>query len=315
MLFDLHSGKNPKWPYYLAAFTRELIPPRLADIDALVARAQERPDWPMIRDRVDYLCKAIPTDLGPDARPWGEIAKGECSSAHYYDLRRWMRPFPKSARINFLPGDITHIPPYPSLTKSRPILGDNANSVIIKLGIIRHYIWIRDRVAYDAKLSQAIFRGKVPGKPKRELLFNLYFGHPLVDLGDSDRHGSAQWHTPRMTLYDQLRYKWILAIEGNDVASNLKWVMSSSSVAVMPRPEYETWFMEGRLIPDVHYFEIARDFSDLPDRLQWLDRNPATAHRIIKAANEYTQQFRDPQREKLISTLVIARYLGLTQQP
>ena len=40
------------------------------------------------------------------------------------------------------------------------------------------------------------------------------------------------------------KHKFILCIEGNDVASNLKWVMSSNSVAVMPKPKFESWFME-----------------------------------------------------------------------
>ena len=39
--------------------------------------------------------------------------------------------------------------------------------------------------------------------------------------------------------------------------------MSSNSVAVMPRPKYESWFMEGRLQPGVHYIEIKDDYSDL----------------------------------------------------
>ena len=50
-------------------------------------------------------------------------------------------------------------------------------------------------------------------------------------------------------MYDNLNYKFILAIEGYDVATNLKWIMSSNSLAVMPRPTYATWFMEGTLIP------------------------------------------------------------------
>lgn len=293
-------------------------PARRVDIERVILEAKTRPDWPRIAERVNYLCKLDPqrATLGDDARPWSEIRKGkDCHSTYYYDIRQWMRPFDPEAHINFLPGDVTQIPEVPSLTKSRPVDGDNANSVLLRLNQVRHFIWVNDRTPYHIKLSQAIFRGKVPGKPKRELLFNKYFGNELIDLGDTDRNGRDQWHTPRMTIPQQLRYKWILAIEGNDVASNLKWVMSSQSVAVMPRPEYETWFMEGKLIPDVHYLEVAPDFSDLPDRLQWLEANPDTALRIIRAANEYTAQFRDLKLERLISTLVIAKYLSTSENP
>lgn len=317
VLFDLRSGKNAKWPYFLKALIREALPARRVDIQRVLEEAKARPDWPQICERVNYLCrKEAGASLGPDARPWSEIRKGNgCHSTYYYDIRQWMRPFDPQACVNFIPGDITTVPPVPSLTKSRPVDGDNANSVLLRLNQVRHFVWVHDRIPYNRKISRAIFRGKVPGKPKRELLFDKYFGHPMIDLGDSDRHGREEWHTPRMTLYDQLRYKWILAIEGNDVASNLKWVMSSGSVAVMPRPEFETWFMEGRLKPDVHFFEIARDFSDLPERLQWLDAHPDVARRIIAAANEYTLQFRDPKMERLVSTLVIAKYLSTPDNP
>ncbi len=318
LLFDLHSGKNAKWPYFLKALIREGLPCHRADIERIASEAKARPDWPQIKERVDYLCKLDPAhiDLGPEATPWSEIRKGgACHSTYYYDIRQWMRPFDPQARINFIPGDVTQIPSVPSLTKSRPVEGANANSVLLRLNQVRHFVWVNDRRTYESKMSQAIFRGKVPGKPKRKLLFDQYFGNELIDLGDTDRHSCERWHTERMTIHDQLRYKWILAVEGNDVASNLKWIMSSNSVAVMPRPEFETWFMEGRLRPDEHYFEVEADFSNLPERLQWLEAHPEVAHRIIAAANDYTRQFRDPNTERLVSTLVIAKYLSTPDNP
>ncbi len=51
--------------------------------------------------------------------------------------------------------------------------------------------------------------------------------------------------TPFMSIDEQLGHKFIMCIRGNDVATNLKWVMSSSSIAVMPRPDVESWYMEG----------------------------------------------------------------------
>lgn len=76
------------------------------------------------------------------------------------------------------------------------------------------------------------------------------------------------------TIREHLDYKFIMAIEGNDVASNLKWVMSSNSLAVMPRPTCETWFMEGTLIPDYHYIEVKDDFSDLEEKLNYYIAHP-----------------------------------------
>ena len=105
-----------------------------------------------------------------------------------------------------------------------------------------------------------------------------------------------------------------MAIEGNDVASNLKWIMSSQSIAVMPRPKYETWFMEGTLIPNHHYIEIKDDFSDLIERVNFYEQNPELAKNIIKNANEYVKQFKDKKREKLLGILVMKKYFEKTGQ-
>ena len=44
---------------------------------------------------------------------------------------------------------------------------------------------------------------------------------------------NPKWIKNRMTINEQLQYKFILCFEGNDVASNLKWVMSSNSIAII----------------------------------------------------------------------------------
>ena len=164
-------------------------------------------------------------------------------------------------------------------------------------------------------MDKVIFRGKVnEGKTKRIAFFNKYFGNPLYDLGDTSRNGNPAWRTSKKTIAEHLRYKFILALEGNDVASNLKWVMSSNSVAVMPRPEFETWFMEGRLIPNYHYIEIKPDFSDLEERIAYYTAHPDEAIEISRHANEYVSQFFDKKREKLISLLVLQKYFRETGQ-
>jgi len=117
-----------------------------------------------------------------------------------------------------------------------------------------------------------------------------------------------------MSYYDHLESKFIMSLEGNDVASNLKWIMSSNSIAVSPHLTCETWFMEGTLIPDYHYIEIKEDFSDLKEKLQYYIDHPEKANEIIQHAHEYVEQFKDCKREKLISLLVLDKYFCMTGQ-
>jgi hypothetical protein len=82
----------------------------------------------------------------------------------------------------------------------------------------------------------------------------------------------------------------------------------------MPRPQYETWFQEGLLVPDRHYIEIAPDYSDLEDKLRFYAARPDLCERIVRAGNEWVARFRDPARERLVSLLVLQRYFEATGQ-
>ena len=311
LMFLFNSGKNVKLFYFIKEILRDHTPRIFfRKFDSYLEEARRRPDFAQIMERVRYYCKQPGAPLGPDTVAVRDLDRHSCQSTYYYDVKHATTPFPEDIRINFLPGDITHVPPCPAFVKSRPVHGDNANSVILKFNRIRHFIRVNDRVPFSGKADMAVFRGKVPGKPKRARFFEMYYDHPLADLGDSQCSGTP-WDKPKMTISEQLRYKFILSIEGNDVASNLKWVMGSGSVAVMPQPEFETWFMEGRLVPEKHYIEIDRDFSDFPEKIEWYIRHPEAARKIVRQANEYCTEFYDSRRERIIEVLTVGAYLGL----
>lgn len=99
-----------------------------------------------------------------------------------------------------------------------------------------------------------------------------------------------------------------MSLQGNDVATNLKWIMSSNSIAVMPKPTVETWFMEGELIGGVHYIEIKPDYSDLEERLNYYINNPEECEKIIKNAHQHCKKFFNKNIEDLCSLLVFKRY-------
>ena len=125
---------------------------------------------------------------------------------------------------------------------------------------------------------------------------------------------SPEWLKNKISIEDHLKYKFVMCVEGVDVATNLKWVMSSNSIAVMPRPKIESWFMENMLIPEKHYIEIKEDYSDLESKIKYYIKNPEKCKRIIKNANDYVVQFKNKRREDLISLLVLEKYFHFTGQ-
>lgn len=245
-----------------------------------------------------------------------EFNLGDYNSAYFFDTYEYTRYFNPHLKADFLFGDITFVPQVPSLLKSRPIDGDNRNSVLLNLDKFRHFNFINDRKPFEQKKEELVWRGHISWqKPERIQFLKQFINHPRCNIGNTnDWKETCEWQRDKMTIGEQLEYKFILCLEGVDVATNLKWVMSSNSLAVMPKPKFETWFMEGTLIPGFHYVEIKDDFSDLDEKLAYYTDHYDEAWQIISNAHAYIKQFQDPMRERYISIKVLERYFRMTGQ-
>lgn len=318
-----HREKNSKIAYFVRSYAKFHLPHAIGKwlMERDLKNWEKRPDSDAIRQRVDYYCQLnndCTFDRGAflaDSHEIGEMRVGH-PSVYYLDTLTYARCFPHHLRLCLLPGDITHVPEVPSIVKSRPVNTANANSVLLNLDKVRHFVFLKDHIPFRQKHDVAIFRGLIgqcfnggPVKQGRYDFMQKFFGHRLVDAGVVD-NDYPQWRKPKITFRQHLDRKFIMALEGNDVASNLKWVMSSNSVAVMPRPTCETWFMEGTLIPNYHYIECKPDYSDLEERLLYYIAHPAEAEAIVEHAHEYVAQFQNKKRERIISYLVLQRYLN-----
>lgn len=315
----LFNGKNSKLKYYTREYLHYFLPSWALrhDRERLLASIEERADRNYIHERAEYYNKlSEQQNLDDEAIRIKDFTLSEYhfSKVYFFDSNHYLKYFPADFRFILKDGDITYVPKSPSLVKSRPISGDNANSVVLNMDKVRHFLFVNDRKAFRQKSDMILFRGAIHGKPHRQRFIDTYADHPLCDCGDTSpaHEVEKKYYKPKMTIRQHLNYKFIMALEGNDVASNLKWIMSSNSVAVMPRPKYETWFMEGTLRPDYHYIEIKPDYSDLIEKCQHYIAHPDEAESIIAHAHEHVSQFFDKRREKLISLLVLQKYFEHT---
>jgi len=311
------NGKNPKWKYYLKNYTFLALPTSLKKLKykSILKDVEKRKDYNEILERVNYYNKLNnKVKLNNSTSIENFRLKDIDQKVYFFDTYKFLHFFDAKLKFSHEFGDVTYIPSEPSLLKSRPIGNDNQNSVLLKLDKVRHFIKVNDKIKFRDKKNQLIFRGKVSYKEHRQDFFKMYFNHPMCDLGDTQTKNinPDEWKVKKTSIYYLLKYKFILAIEGIDVASNLKWVMSSNSIAVMPQPTYETWFMEDKLIPNVHYIEIKPDFSDLEERLNYYINHPEEAEEIIKNANDYVKKFWDLEKEDIISLLVLKKYFEYT---
>lgn len=274
-----------------------------------------------IMKRVDYYCRFEPQTLDQSAATrigdfkFPFFAKHR-HSAYFFDLYNNICCFDKDMRFSYEFGDVTQETPVPAFVKSRPIVAENALSVVCKLDSLRHFRFVKNDKPFDQKIDMLMSRNKAR-QPHRKRFLEMYHNHPRCNIGKiniEENEPHPEWVKPRLSLQEQLEYKFISCIEGNDVATNLKWVMSSNSIAVMPRPKYETWFMEGTLIPGEHYIEIKPDYSDLIEKMDYYISHPDECQHIIERAHQYIQQFQDKRLETATQFAVLESYFNKTGQ-
>lgn len=231
------------------------------------------------------------------------------------------------AKLHVRFGDNTDRLPVPTVVKTRAV-GD-PNGVLLPLNRRRHWCWTAATVArhdlpFARKRMTAVWRGATTGKRQgfarhpRTQLVRRWCGKGEaagVDVAYSEvvqgKHAEARrLLKPKLSMRQQLEHALIVSVEGNDVASNLKWILLSNSVPVMPRPRYESWLLESRLEPMVHYVPVRPDFADLGDAVAWCRANPRRVEAMARAGQRYMAAFADAAAELALEKRVLRRYLG-----
>jgi len=296
--------------------------PRLSSIMAGLSYDERE----IVMDRVAYYNKLQEhthidgaTTVGQYKFPFKKKQFGDKKSrlsTYFFDQYSVLKYFPAACRFRYEHGDVTHVPSQPAFVKSRPIVGDNVNAILLKLDQHRHFRFVHDEKAFAEKKNMLVSRTTwCNARPHRRRFCEMFWDHPMCNIGKSQAEPNEDFPESIkgfLSIEEQLDYKFVACIEGMDVATNLKWVMSSNSVAVSTPMIYETWYMEGRLIPDYHYIEVKPDYSDLIEKIEYYIAHPSEAETIIEHAHEWVKQFQNPRIELATQLAVAQKYFDLT---
>ena len=205
------------------------------------------------------------------------------------------------------------------------IIGLNKRTILLKcLNEERHWSFINKIHLYDIdfelKNNNCIWRGVATGihrsddYPNRKKLVSTYYNNKTFNIGYTSLvfykdQLDVKFLKNKMTLKDQLKNKFIISVEGNDVSSGLKWQLYSNSVVLMPKPTCTSWLMEDKLVPGVHYILLKDDFSDLEEKYNWALNNLEKCKKIAENATTYMKQFLDEENENKIQIEMIKRYM------
>jgi len=239
---------------------------------------------------------------------------------NYYRHFQQSHPHRKENQLIFITGDVSHSrQDIAFLSKTRPI-HNPGNNVILPLNNSRHWKPVSEVKSYDIpyhyKKNTIVWRGAATGQHKRVSLVQQYYNYPTNEIDIGFTNFIESYTGPRnpnfikqkLTMSELLQNKFLISVEGNDVASNLKWIMASNSLCIKPHSQIESWFMEGKLKPWTHYVPVQDDFSDLIEVYHWCLQNPEQCQKIIKNANQYVNQFLNGEKEFKIIDGVLEGY-------
>ncbi|NCF92819.1 MAG: hypothetical protein GWQ05_17970, partial [Verrucomicrobiaceae bacterium] len=197
---------------------------------------------------------------------------------------------------------------YPMFNKVRPLCeghdgvggkklcqpDNRVEPMILMLNRKRHYGLVstvpENDIPWEDKIGKAVWRGQY-SKPHETIsgtadvkyaLVSNHLNSTLVDamFSKHTEGASSDMVGSYMGVKEQLAHKYIISIEGNDVSSGLKWMLFSNSVVMAPPFAWESWAMEGKLVPFRHYIPLKADMSDVEDMILWAEAHPEEARLI-----------------------------------
>jgi hypothetical protein len=290
------------WLFYLSSIFFKITP----KITNSPNRSLER--------RIDYYNKLDKKFKVTSGVRLKQVPRFKHNSAYFYDFYKILSFFSGVQRFHYILGDIKTTPTIPTFVKARPINKFNKNSILLPLNTWRHFIFVNDNIDYEKKISKIVWRG-ASYQNKRKFFLKKTFHLAFCDVGCTAKGiDNSVFKKEFMSIKDQLKYKFIFSVEGNDVASNLKWILNSNSLCFMQKPTIETWAMEGLLEAGVHYVELNNDFSNLESQYLYYLKNPEKAKSIIRNANKFINQIKDESLQLELAIGVAKKYFRLSDQ-
>jgi hypothetical protein len=216
----------------------------------------------------------------------------------------------------------------PIICKTRPIDNIGGNT-IAPIRMTRNYGHVLELPRIDCKVSEKIpgvmWRGLLHLKKNYRLnnrlsLIEKFYNHPndLINIKHTGIPCNEFVASEEVLGYkfgdylsvgEMLKYRFNVSIEGWDMASNLQWILASNSIAMAPKMVIESWFMESKLEPWVHYIPIEDDCSDLIEVYEWALMHPNACDVINRNAKMFMNEFVDKKREREIFFRVVKKYL------
>jgi hypothetical protein len=117
-------------------------------------------------------------------------------------------------------------------------------------------------------------------------LENVKFLQTISPQGENKNYKPAN----KLSLQEQSKFKYILNLEGNVCAYRLSYELSSGSVILIAKSEWNMWFQKF-LKPYIHFVPVREDLEDLIEKIQWCISHDKECKKIVKNANLFYESY------------------------
>lgn len=164
------------------------------------------------------------------------------------------------------------------------------------------FAWPQVGIPSVQDLSLQMFeRGQLPPKDQRVVWLGV-ITHPnrrvflercrLPDLADRVDAREVIWsnpYRPLLSLPDHADYKYLIDIEGAGWSARIKYLLCAGRPTFITERPFWDW-VTWDLVPWKHYIPVARDCSDLLEKMDWAEQHAEEAETIAKAGQELMMQ-------------------------
>lgn len=135
---------------------------------------------------------------------------------------------------------------------------------------------------WSNKVPKLFWRGAVMGLKLRENFLKTAAGKPWADVMALTWREKESMANDLKSMPEHCQYKYLAHTEGNSYSGRLKYLQSCKSVVVAHKMD---WIQHYHPLmrssgPEQNYVEVQRDYSDLEEKISWLESNSESAEKI-----------------------------------
>jgi hypothetical protein len=251
----------------------KLLPPEYLDRPFLTRIGDGPSEYPMILHKTEFFngmqTIIVPYDwyryIGP-VQDLAQRSKREMAFEEKEPVAFWRGA---TTAYNWDPSG--GLGPHPNLRKVLITKWGKSSSSMVDVGL--------------SEVLQDAVQWKVCNHP--DGLFSAAGGQTTDETPRSWQDHWQGYVKPHVKQAQQLKYRYLIAVEGNDFISGLAWMLFSQSVVIMPPPRVQNWIHELCLEPWVHYVPVKPDWSDLEEKIMTCEADHERCKKISQQATDY----------------------------